>query len=398
MICIQRLLFGIVSSQDIFKRAFDETFNDIPDVYCIADDVLIAARTREEHDLAVNKIIQQCQDSGFRLNPKKAKILLEEINYFGHTLSKKRLKPHMKKIQGIEQLAMPRNKRELQSLLGMFNYLGKFIPNLAAKMKDLHALIKKNAEFAWEDTHQDTRNKAEVKDNKTLQYFDPQKEITIECDEGLGACLLQDGTPVNFTSRGLIDAETRYCNLEREMLAVAWAVNHYRQYVYGQRFKIVNDHTPLQQIIKKDIRDTSTWLQRLLQRCQGYDLTIEYKKGVEMHISDCLSRCVPSPAPNLGPVFPETGQIGIFEITAANESDIHKIRSTQKRDPVFQELECLSQEGWPEHHNQVSVLATADRGYRHDIVVIDGNVKSQRSLVPQKMCECLLQKLHRVHQ
>lgn len=40
MICIQRLLFGIVSSQDIFKRAFDETFNDIPDVYCIADDVL----------------------------------------------------------------------------------------------------------------------------------------------------------------------------------------------------------------------------------------------------------------------------------------------------------------------------------------------------------------------
>ena len=398
MICIQRLLFGIVSSQDIFKRAFDETFNDIPDVYCIADDVLIAARTREEHDLAVNKIIQRCQDSGFRLNPKKAKILLEEINYFGHTLSKKRLKPHMKKIQGIEQLAMPRNKRELQSLLGMFNYLGKFIPNLAAKMKDLHALIKKNAEFAWEDTHQDTRNKAEVKDNKTLQYFDPQKEITIECDEGLGACLLQDGTPVNFTSRGLIDAETRYCNLEREMLAVAWAVNHYRQYVYGQRFKIVNDHTPLQQIIKKDIRDTSTWLQRLLQRCQGYDLTIEYKKGVEMHISDCLSRCVPSPAPNLGPVFPETSQIGIFEITAANESDIHKIRSTQKRDPVFQELECLSQEGWAEHHNQVSVLATADWGYRHDIAVIDGNVKSQRSLVPQKMCERLLQKLHRVHQ
>lgn len=399
MICTQRLLFGIVSSQDIFKRAFDETFNDIPDVYCIADDVLIAARTREEHDLAVNKIIQRCQDSGFRLNPKKAKILLEEINYFGHTLSKKRLKPHMKKIQGIEQLAMPRNKRELQSLLGMFNYLGKFIPNLAAKMKDLHALIKEKCRICvGRHTHQDTRNKAEVKDNKTLQYFDPQKEITIECDEGLGACLLQDGTPVNFTSRGLIDAETRYCNLEREMLAVAWAVNHYRQYVYGQRFKIVNDHTPLQQIIKKDIRDTSTWLQRLLQRCQGYDLTIEYKKGVEMHISDCLSRCVPSPAPNLGPVFPETSQIRIFEITAANESDIHKIRSTQKRDPVFQELECLSQEGWPEHHNQVSVLATADWGYRHDIAVIDGNVKSQRSLVPQKMCERLLQKLHRVHQ
>lgn len=388
MICIQRLLFGIVSSQDIFKRAFDETFNDIPDVYCIADDVLIAARTREEHDLAVNKIIQRCQDSGFRLNPKKAKILLEEINYFGHTLSKKRLKPHMKKIQGGTTVTA----RNVQ-------LPGKVYTQPGCQDEGPPRSDKEKCRICvGRHIHQDTRNKAEVKDNKTLQYFDPQKEITIECDEGLGACLLQDGTPVNFTSRGLIDAETRYCNLEREMLAVAWAVNHYRQYVYGQRFKIVNDHTPLQQIIKKDIRDTSTWLQRLLQRCQGYDLTIEYKKGVEMHISDCLSRCVPSPAPNLGPVFPETSQIGIFEITAANESDIHKIRSTQKRDPVFQELECLSQEGWPEHHNQVSVLATADWGYRHDIAVIDGNVKSQRSLVPQKMCERLLQKLHRVHQ
>ena len=101
-----------MSSQDVFQRAVDETFSDLPDVHCIADDVLIAARTREEHDLAVNRIIQICRDSGFRLNPKKAKILLQEINYFGLTLTKKGLKPDMKKIQGIKRLAVPRNKQE----------------------------------------------------------------------------------------------------------------------------------------------------------------------------------------------------------------------------------------------------------------------------------------------
>ena len=317
---------------------------------------------------------------------------------------KEGLKPDAKKIQGIKRLAVPRNKQELQSLLGMFNYLGNFIPNLAAKTQDLRALVKKNAEFVWEETHTKILEalKAEVKDNTILQYFDPQKEIVIECDasqKGLGACILQDGKPVNFSSRSLIDAETRYCNLEREMLAVAWAVNHYRQYMYGRRFKIVSDHSPLQQIIKKDIRDTTTRLQRLLLRCQGYDFTIEYKKGVEMHISDCLSRCVPPPAPNQGPVFPETSQIGIFKVAAANESDIQKIRSTQKKDPVFQELERLCQQGWPEHRNQVPELAIAYWDYRHDIAVIDGIiVKSQRILVPQKMGECLLRKLHRVHQ
>ena len=139
-------------------------------------------------------------------------------------------------------------------------------------------------------TYQDTRRlKADVKGNTTLQYFEPQKEITIECDasqKGLGACLLLDGKPFSFSSRSLIDAETRYCNLEREMPAVPWADNHYRQYVYGRRFKIVSDHSPLQRIIKKEIRDTTIRLKRLLVRCQGYDFTIEYKKGVEMHISD----------------------------------------------------------------------------------------------------------------
>ena len=211
---------------------------DILDVYCIADDVSIAAKTREGHGMAVNRIIQRYRDSGFRLNPKKAKILLEEITYFGHTLTKAGLKPDAKKVQGIKRLVVPRNKQELQSLLGMFNYLGKYVPNLAAKTQDLRALVKKSAAFVWEETHTKILEalKAELKDNMTLQYFYPQKEIVIECDasqKSLGACLLQDGKPVNFSSRILIDAETSYCNLEREMLAVAWAVNHCRQYVYG---------------------------------------------------------------------------------------------------------------------------------------------------------------------
>ena len=84
----KRLPFGLVSSQDVFQRAVDETFGDIPDVYCIADDILVAARTRGEHDVAVNRVIQRCRDSGFRLNPKKARILLDQINFFGHTLTK----------------------------------------------------------------------------------------------------------------------------------------------------------------------------------------------------------------------------------------------------------------------------------------------------------------------
>lgn len=93
-------------------------------------------------------------------------------------------------------------------------------------------MVKNNREFVWEQTYTKILKAltAKLKDNTTLQYFDPQKEIVIECDasqKGLGACLLQDGKPVNFLSTSFIDAETRNCNLECKVLTVAWAVNHY---------------------------------------------------------------------------------------------------------------------------------------------------------------------------
>jgi hypothetical protein len=241
-----------------------------------------------------------------------------------------------------------------------------------------------------------------VSENTVLHYFDPNKDIVIECDasqKGLGGCIIQEGHPVNFASRSLTDAESRYCNLGREMLAVAWAVNHYRQFVYGRKFTVISDHSPLQQILKKDIRDVTTRLQRLLLRVQGYDFSIEYKRGTEMHISDCLSRCVPPASTRQGPVFPETSNIGIFEVTTATESDIQKIRSAAKKDSTFKELTRLIQVGWPEHRNQVADVATAYWDYRYDMAIIDGLItKSHRILVPQDMRESLLKKLHRVHQ
>ena len=50
----KRLPFGLCSSQDVFQRAVDKTFGDIPDVYCIADDILVGAPTKDRHDEAVN--------------------------------------------------------------------------------------------------------------------------------------------------------------------------------------------------------------------------------------------------------------------------------------------------------------------------------------------------------
>ena len=67
-----------------------------------------------------------------------------------------------------------------------------------------------------------------VTDAPVLGYYEPTEELTLQCDssiKGLGAVLTQKGQPVAFASRALSDAETRYSQIEKELLAVSSFVN-----------------------------------------------------------------------------------------------------------------------------------------------------------------------------
>jgi len=400
----KRLPFGLNSSQDVFQRAVDETFGSIPNVYCIADDILIAAKTRQEHDTAVNRILQKCRESGFRLNPDKAKILAVELPFFGHILTPEGLKPDPRKLDGIKCLQEPKSKQELQSILGCFTYLGRYIKNLSAKTQELRNLVKQSADFEWTEHH--TKILKQLKEcitaDQELAYFDPKKQIIIECDasmKGLGACLIQEGKPVDFSSRSLTDAESRYSNIDREMLAVTWSILHYRKLLFGQQFIVRMDHSPLVQIMKKDVKDLTPKIQRMVRRIQGYNAILEYKKGKEMLIADCLSRCIPPASPHQKPVFEDTINIGIFEVNNAGERDLHKVRTETRKDPALQVVEEYIRIGWPQHRNQVPDVAHSYWDHRHDLACIDGLIlKGHSIIIPQPMRETLLKKLHRVHQ
>ena len=60
-----------------------------------------------------------------------------------------------------------------------------------------------------------------------------------------GDVLLQDGHPVVYTSRSLTPAEKQYSNIERELLAVVFAMERLHHYVYGYTVMVETDHKPL---------------------------------------------------------------------------------------------------------------------------------------------------------
>ena len=120
------------------------------------------------------------------------------------------------------------------------------------------------------------------------------KAVTVQCDasqDGLGACLIQEGKPVAFASRSLSPAERNYAQIEKKLLSIVFACEKFHQYVYGHRaVTIESDHRPLEYIWKKPLSKTPPRLQRLMLRLQLYDFKIKYVPGKYLYLADTLSR------------------------------------------------------------------------------------------------------------
>ena len=113
----------------------------------------------------------------------------------------------------------------------------------------------------------------------TLQYYSPEKMLVIQCDaseKGMGAALLQDGRPLAYTSRALTETETRYAQIEKEMLAIVFSLEKFDQYTYGQKVTVHSDHKPLESILKKPLIRAPRRLQGMMMRLQKYDTKVEY--------------------------------------------------------------------------------------------------------------------------
>ena len=127
-----------------------------------------------------------------------------------------------------------------------------------------------------------------------LAFYDVNKAVTVQChasQDGLGACLIQEGKPVAFASRSLSPAERNYAQIEKGLLSIVFACEKFHKYVYGhQAVTIENDHRPLECIWKKLLSKIPPRLQRLMLRLQLYDFKIKYVPGKYLYLADTLSR------------------------------------------------------------------------------------------------------------
>jgi len=121
------------------------------------------------------------------------------------------------------------SKDDLQRVLGMLTYLSQYIPHFAGKAHPLRGLLKTGVPWTWDVNYQACFQtlKDETTTVSSLQYYDPTIPVSLEVDasqKGLGAALIQQGKPVAYSSKTLTECQSRYSNIEREMLAIVHGV------------------------------------------------------------------------------------------------------------------------------------------------------------------------------
>ena len=271
----KRMPFGAKMSQDVFQMKMDLIMERCPGVISIHDDIVVYSVSDEDHDANLINLLNVAQIEGLVLNSKKLELKRPRVSFFGAEYSADGIHPCPKKIQGITEMTPPTDKKQLASFIGMVTYMGNFVPHLSHHTEPLRAMLKQDAVFTWDEmanaSFQKIKDLIAKSTTKPLRFYDQRKPVTVQADasqRGLGVCLLQDGQPIAYASKSLTDTETRYANIERELLAIVFASQRFNTYVLGRPFTVESNHKPLEMIHQKSLASAPPTLQRMLLQLQ----------------------------------------------------------------------------------------------------------------------------------
>ena len=345
------LQYGLKTAPKIFQSNIDKLLVGIPSVACIVDDICITGRTPEEHFQNLETVLDRVEKAGLKCNPKKCKFYQREVKYLGRIISKDGNRMDPSAVDAITNMPSPKTRQEVQSFLGYMSYVRRHVPDVSRVTPVLSSLLKKDVKFEWTNKHEKAFQQCKklAGNMATLAHFDESKEIVLTTDAspiGLGTCLSHRIVksnksylrPIAYASRSLSMAEKNYAQVEREGLAVIWAVKYFRQFLFCHHFTLQTDCSALTKIFgpKNDLGGIA--LSRMNRWCvdlMEYDFTAQHIKGDKNLVCDSLSRL---PQPSNDSLFIEDSGSGLL---GRSTKDFVQLTATESPTSIVPCL-CLS--------------------------------------------------------
>ena len=193
----KRMPFGISCASEVAQKMVEKHFGDISGALPIFDDIIIGGKDKQEHDLILRKpVLTRARERNIKFNRDKIQFRVSQVKYMVEVVSELGFSPDPEKIPAIHNMPTPSCKQDLQRLLGMINYLAKYIPNMSELTAPLRSLLKCDVPWAWFTAHDTALRKLKsvLSSAPVLRFYDTTLPTTHQVDaskSGLGACLMQ---------------------------------------------------------------------------------------------------------------------------------------------------------------------------------------------------------------
>ncbi|CAH2207977.1 jg821, partial [Pararge aegeria aegeria] len=404
---VHRLAFGVKACPGIFQRLMTSLLAGIPGVAVLIDDIIICGRTMLEMHERLDVVLERIEKAGLRLNKNKCKFAKERVEFLGFVIDSEGIHPAPSKVESIVNTPAPKNKKELQAFLGLYNFYERFIQNKATILEPLHRLLDTEQAWKWTKVEQNAFETAKrlLTFDVTLIHYDVNKPVILTCDSseyGVGAVLsheMEDGTdrPVAMASRTLHSHERRYSQLDKEAASIMFGITKFHNYLMARRFRIITDHKPLLGIFdpKKPMPNMlSPRLTRIAIALTSHNYEITYKPGPKIGSADSLSRW-PQPVPEQ----PEQQLCDILLMAETPEDfpyDAEHIASATRQDKTLCQVVHYIQRGWPAKVKDRELrpfwLHRLELSLQNDCILLGCRV-----VVPRSFRQQVLQVLHKSH-
>ncbi|GFY34402.1 hypothetical protein TNCV_3978621 [Trichonephila clavipes] len=225
------------------------------------DDIAIFSKNWEEHILHLDTILTKLSELNFTVNLKKCAFGKAQVKYLGHIIGSGKHEPDPEKTAVINNLPVPKTKKELRSVLGLCNYYREYIPKYSELVYPLTELTKKRVpdSIPWTEKHDSSFHllKKALVEAPLLYSPVPDKPYTIHSDAsqiGIAACLSQKCGdkcyPIAYASQKLSKTQQSWSTIERETFAIVWSLKKFEVWVFGTEIEFYTDHNPLPYLTK----------------------------------------------------------------------------------------------------------------------------------------------------
>ena len=180
----KRLNFGISSASEVFQNVIANVIDGIDGALNMSDDIFIFGKGQTdqeamvEHDKHLQQVLQRLQENGLTANLPKFEFRKPKMEFYGMVFSKDGIEPDPKKVDALTMMTPPTSVGEVQSLLGMTNFLARFIPHYSTITAPIRKLTQKEQTFEWNLEQQSAfdRLKDILSRAPVVTYFDESKK------------------------------------------------------------------------------------------------------------------------------------------------------------------------------------------------------------------------------